>query len=142
MINLNGLIFTDINDLETYMTTQSFSDLVKQNLRNEFNNVSNYVAPTQAEIDALKYSKRAEARNKIIVEMATENMERIRAGTWTVPQLIELTQDVQLKEILLDLNSLSFEIAYGKIDSISNPLITSDIKTNWKNKLAQHFYNS
>lgn len=142
MINLNGLIFTNINDLETYMTEQSFSDLVKQNLRNEFNNVSNYTEPSQAEKDDIKYSKRAEARNKIIVEMATENMERIRNGTWTVSQLIELTQDVQLKEILLDLNSLSYEIAYGKIDGISNPIVTTEIKNAWKAKLYAHFYNT
>lgn len=140
MINLNGIIYTNLNELE--IAIASFDENTKTVIRNEFNHIQNSTELTQSEKDSIKYSKRAEAKNKIIVEMATENMDRVRAGIWSVPQLIELTQDVQLKEILLDLNSLSFEIAYGKIDSISNPIITTEIKNGWKNKLVAHFYNN
>ena len=105
-----------------------------------FNGVPNTYTPTQSELDKIKYSKRASVIPEIMSQMATENMDRVRAGTWTVSQLIGLTQDAQLKEILTDLYSLSFEIAYGKIDGIANSIVTTEIKNGWKAKLAANFY--
>lgn len=98
------------------------------------------VAPTQAEKDMIRFAKRAAAKDLIIAEMATENMARLRSGTWTVPQLISLTTDAQLKDILGDITALSFEIAASKIPYLTNPILTTEIKTGWAQKLASHFY--
>lgn len=97
---------------------------------------------TQYEKDFIKYQKRAAIKDIIISEMAAENMQRVRAGVWTVSQLIELTQDVELKHVLDDVNTLSFELAQAKINALTNPLITAEIKTNWIVKLQNYLYNS
>lgn len=94
----------------------------------------------QREIDYVRFKKRAMAKDGMIAEMAAGNMERLRSGVWTTTQLIELTQDTQLKDVLSDISSLSFEIAYSKISAITNPLITTEIKNSWKKLLSDNFY--
>jgi hypothetical protein len=91
--------------------------------------------------DQEKYAKRAIAKDQIMVEMATENMERVRKGLWTTSQLVALTQDTELKLIQDDIGSLSFELAVMKLMAVTNPLITADIKMGWIKKLQSHFYN-
>lgn len=97
--------------------------------------------PNQKEKDYNKYIKRAEAKNKILAEMASENMERVRNGVWSVPQLVGLTQDVELKLVLDDVNTLSFELAQSKLLSCTNPLLTTEIKMGWIAKLQANLYN-
>lgn len=94
----------------------------------------------QREKDKNRFEKRAEVKNKLISEMAAGNLERVRLGLWSTSDLVALTQDSQLKGILDDVATLSFEIAYSKMDSISNPLVTQDIKDEWKQLLYEHFY--
>jgi len=94
----------------------------------------------QRETDYIRFKKRAMAKDGMIAEMAAGNMERVRSGVWTTSQLISLTQDEQLKQILSDIGSLSFEIAYAKIGSLTNPLITTEIKNSWKKLLSDNFY--
>jgi len=96
---------------------------------------------TQAEKDLAKYLKRARVKDQIIAEMASENMGRIRSGIWTVSQLTSLTQDQELKLVLDDVSTLSYELAIQKIMATTNPLITAEIKSEWVSKLMAHFYN-
>jgi len=96
--------------------------------------------PTQKEKDMERYTKRSIAKNTIIAEMATENMGRIRSGEWTTSDVISLTQDEELKQVLSDVHSLSFELAAMKLSTATNPLITSAIKLAWITKLQAHFY--
>lgn len=97
--------------------------------------------PTQKELDFIKYKKRAAVKNDILAEMASNNMERVRSGVWTVPQLISLTQDVDLKSVLDDVNTLSFELAVGKVTDSTNELMTEAIKSEYIAMLVAHFYN-
>ena len=87
-----------------------------------------------------RYTKRSIAKNTIIAEMATENMQRIRSGEWTTSDVISLTQDEELKQVLSDVHSLSFELAAMKLSTAANPLMTSAIKLAWITKLQAHFY--
>jgi hypothetical protein len=96
--------------------------------------------PSQFELDYVRYLNRGYAKDKIIAEMASQNMMRVRSGEWTVNQLINLTMDTELKNILDDVNTLSYELAVQKLSAISNPLITSKIKQDWINLLQAHFY--
>lgn len=98
-------------------------------------------APTPKEKDAIKYAKRAAVKDQIMVEMATENMERVRSGVWTTAQLISLTQDPELKLVQDDIGTLSFELALMKLQTASNPLLTPEIRGAWMIKLMRHFYN-
>lgn len=97
--------------------------------------------PTQFDADIVRYSKRARAKDQILSEFAAENMARVRAGTWTVPQLIGLTQDAGLKALLDNVNTLSFEIAASMVPGLTNSLLTTEIKAAWVAKLQAHFYN-
>ncbi len=94
----------------------------------------------QREQDFVRFKKRASAKDVIIAEMAAANMERVRSGVWTTSQLIALTQDPELKQILDDVNTLSFEIAYSRVDGLTNALLTTEIKNSWKALLQAHFY--
>lgn len=95
---------------------------------------------TQKELDFHRYLKRANVKNEIIAQMASENMERVRNGIWTVSDLVNLTEDPELKLILDDINTLSFELAHNRIDTITNPIVTTDIKNQWKQMLVDNFY--
>jgi hypothetical protein len=138
MINWNGIIIKTKDELEKAIIT--LPEASKQALRNEFDGYSNTTL-TAEEKDKLKYLKRASVKDTIIAEMATENMSRVRSGKWTVPDLVSLTQDPMLKLILDDINTLSFELAVLKLQTINNPLITKEIKEEWIRKLQTHFYN-
>jgi hypothetical protein len=139
MINWNGIFIKTREQLEVAISNLSEGD--KQSLRNEFDGIVAQTFKTQTEKDYEKYMKRAAVKDKIIAEMATENMARVRAGVWTVPNLVALTQDPELKLILDDINTLSFELAVLKLMALTNPLITQKIKNDWVLKLQSHFYN-
>lgn len=96
---------------------------------------------TQFDIDKIKYMKRASVKNSLLAEMATENMERVRSGIWTVQDLINLTQDSDLKLALDDINTLSFELAQSKILAAPNSLLTTEIKNSWILKLQNNLFN-
>lgn len=125
----------------TIMTDEDYDAYLQTNVV-EFSAYEESLNPTQSDLDKIKYLKRSKALANMIAEMATENVARIRSGEWTVNQLISLTQDAGVKEVLTDLSSLSFEIAYGKIDNLTPEFLTPEIKTAWKNKLAANFFNS
>ena len=95
---------------------------------------------TQKEKDFERYTKRAVAKNTILAEIATENMQRIRSGEWTTSDIVLLTQDEELKQVLNDVYSLSFELAAIKLSTITNVLITPEIKGTWIQKLQSNFY--
>lgn len=94
----------------------------------------------QRQKDFMRFKQRAEIKSTLIAEMAAGNMERVRSGIWTTSQLISLTQDLELKQILNDLDSLSFEIAYSRIDGLTSPLLTTEIKNSWKKLLSDNFF--
>lgn len=91
--------------------------------------------------DKARYSERAKVRDDLVVGICTDNMERIRNGTWTVAQLIELTSDPSFKNIQDDINSLSFELAQGKIMALTNPMVTQEIKNEWVGRLQANLFN-
>jgi hypothetical protein len=99
-----------------------------------------YFSQIQREADTERYLNRALVKDSIVAWMATENMQRVRSGVWTVPQLVGLTQDDQLKLVLDDVNTLSFELAQGKIQAITNPMITTEIKLQWISKLQENMF--
>lgn len=97
---------------------------------------------TQLEKDQVKFLMRASAKDGIIASFAAENLARVRAGIWTTANLIDLTQDAGLKSLLDNVNTLSFEIAASMVPSLTNALLTTEIKAGWVAKLQSHFYNS
>lgn len=90
--------------------------------------------------DKDRFKKRYESIGEIMSTMAAGNIKRVRSGIWTTSQLISLTQDIELKQILDDVNTLSFEIAYSRIDGLTNELLTPEIKAEWKQLLYENFY--
>lgn len=129
---VNGVKITSKEHLESIIS--SFDEASKVALR------ISWIQEVNQEKFLLQYKKRALVKDKIMSEIATENVSRLMTGEWSETDLIMLTQDPSLKDILDDLSTLSFEIAYSKIDYIANPLITEAIKNGWKAKLAQYFY--
>lgn len=91
---------------------------------------------TTLELDIEKYKRRAFAKNDLMAEMAAMNVGRIKDKTWTVQQLTALMQDEQIKELIAHMETLSFELAIGVINGLTNPLVTPEIKAVWVAKLA------
>lgn len=91
--------------------------------------------------DKARYSERAKVKDDLVVGICADNIERIRTGAWTVAQLVELTSDPSFKNIQGDINSLSFELAQGKIMALSNPMITQEIKNEWVGRLQANLFN-
>jgi hypothetical protein len=139
MININGIIVKSKEELEKVIA--NLPEAQKEILRNEFDGRPNVKKQSASEKDYNKYLKRAAAKDKIIAEMATENMERVRAGKWSVPDLVELTQNTDLKLVLDDISTLSFELAATKLSSIRHRLLTEDIRKGWIAKLQANYYN-
>lgn len=108
----------------------------------EFNSLMETWAPIiQKAKDLARYRERSKVRDELIVGICADNMERIRAGIWTVAQLIELTEDPLFKKLQDDISSLSFELAQGKVMAITNPIITQEIKNDWVGRLQQNLFN-
>lgn len=101
---------------------------------------SSYEPLIMMEKDRITMAERSRVKDELIGNMGAENKQRVRDGTWTVTQLIELTQDAQLKLVLDDINSLSFELAQSKIMAITNPLITMEIKMSWVKSLQDNLF--
>lgn len=95
---------------------------------------------TQYEKDLIRYTKRAEVKERLIAEMASDNMQRVRSGVWTVQQLIQLASDPLMINIQNLMGTLSFELAAQAIALSTNPMMTEEIKLNWISKLQAHFY--
>lgn len=91
--------------------------------------------------DKARYRERAKVKDELVVGICADNMERIRSGLWSVSQLVELTEDPIFKKLQDDINSLSFELAQGKIMSLSNPIITQEIKNEWVARLQANLFN-
>ena len=138
MMIIDGQEINTLEELENAIA--SMSEENKMALRGIFNS-SEPPLPTQKQLDYNKYLKRAAAKDIILAEMASENMERVRNGIWTVSDLVSLTQDAELKLVLDDINTLSFELAQSKLNTINNPLLVPEIKNGWINKLQTHLYN-
>ena len=94
------------------------------------------VQKTSLEIDTEKYLARAASKNLLMAEMAAMNVARIKNGTWTVAQLTALMQDEQIKALIAHMETLSFELAIGVIQGLTNPLITPEIKSAWTARLV------
>jgi hypothetical protein len=139
MIIYNGIKIKTPEELEEVI--KNLSPFEKQSVRDDFHGRPKNTALTQEEKDFIKYQKRAQAKDRILAEMATENMSRIRRGIWTVPDLVALTQDPNLKAVLDDIQTLSFELAVTKLMQNNNPIVTPAIKNQWITKLQSHFYN-
>lgn len=92
--------------------------------------------PTVLEVDTEKYLRRANAKPLLMAEMAAMNVARIKNGTWTVAQLTALMQDEQIKALIAHMETLSFELAIGVIQGLTNPLITTEIKSAWTARLV------
>lgn len=91
--------------------------------------------------DKARYRERAKVRDELVVGICADNMERIRTEVWAVPQLVELTADPIFKNVQDDINGLSFELAQGKIMSLTNPIITNEIKMDWVGRLQANLFN-
>lgn len=91
---------------------------------------------TTLELDTDKYLRRANSKNLLMAEMAAMNVARIKNGTWTVAQLTALMQDEQIKALIAHMETLSFELAIGVIQGVTNPLITPEIKSAWIGRLV------
>lgn len=140
MLNVNGILCLTIEELEAAIA--NLSEDQKILMRNDFNGIPNPTELSLKEIDYQKYLKRAVAKDKIIAQMATENMERVRSGVWTVQNLIDLTQDAELKRVLDDINTLSFELAQAKLIAVTNPIVTPEIKAAWLATLQANLFNN
>jgi hypothetical protein len=92
-------------------------------------------ARTTLELDTDKYLSRANAKNRLMAEMAAMNIGRLKAGTWTTAQLVALMADPEIKSLVSHMETLSFELAISVINNLTNPLITPDIKATWVSKL-------
>ncbi len=91
---------------------------------------------TTLELDTEKYLRRADSKNLLMAEMAAMNVSRIKNGTWTVAQLTALMQDEQIKALIAHMETLSFELAIGVIQGLTNPLIKPEIKSAWTARLV------
>jgi hypothetical protein len=97
-------------------------------------------ALTQFELDQSRYNKRAAVQSSLLSYMAADNMSRVRSGTWTVPQLVSLLEDPNVKLALTYMSSLSFELAAQALADSTTSLLTPEIKADWIAKLQDAFF--
>ena len=93
---------------------------------------------SQFDRDQTRYTRRAAVKDELIAWMAADNMSRVRSGVWSVGDLQALV--VELAPINAMMQTLSYELAAQAIASVTNPLMTAEIKAAWVAKLTEHFY--
>lgn len=94
----------------------------------------------QREKDQVRYKRRAEVQTELISWMAADNMSRVRAGIWSVPDLVNLMADPAITRANAFMQTLSYELVADEILKATNPLLTPEIKNSWVSKLMEHFY--
>ena len=92
------------------------------------------------EKDRIAMEKRAQIKDALIGEIASENKERLRSGEWTYADLVGFLNSEESKKVMNEINGLSFELAQGSIMAITNPIITMDIKLVWVSKLKENLF--
>lgn len=92
------------------------------------------------ELDTERYLKRAAAKNQLMAEMAAMNIGRLKDRTWTTQQLVGLMADPDIVKLIAHMETLSFELAIGVINGITNELVTPAIKATWISRLQAHLY--
>jgi hypothetical protein len=97
---------------------------------------------TPDQIRKERFTQRSQAKDGLIIWMADTNVARIESGEWTSADLVGLTQDAEMKSLLEDIQTLSFELALRKIPALTNPLMTEAIKAQWVGKLTESLYLS
>lgn len=95
---------------------------------------------SQFDLDQARYQKRAAVKDSLIAWMAADNMGRVRAGAWSVPELTSLMSDPAVAAANAYMSTLSFELAAQSILAATSPLLTPEIKAAWVGKLQEHFY--
>lgn len=98
------------------------------------------VAATRFNSDQFRYRQRAAVKDDLISYMAADNMSRVRNGTWTVPELMNLLDDPAVAAANAYMATLSYELAAQAIASAATPLLTSEIRADWIARLQAHFY--
>jgi hypothetical protein len=92
------------------------------------------------EKDRIAMEKRAQIKDALIGEIASENKERLRTGIWSYADLVGFLNSEESKKVMNEINGLSFELAQGSIMAITNPIITMDIKLTWVNRLKENLF--
>lgn len=92
------------------------------------------------EKDRIAMEKRAQIKDALIGEIASENKERLRTGIWTYNDLVTFLNSEESKKVMNEINGLSFELAQGSIMTIVNPIITMDIKLQWVQRLKDNLF--
>lgn len=93
-------------------------------------------AKTVLELDIEKYKRRADAKPLLMAKMAAMNVGRLKNGTWTTAQLMSLMSDAATKSLIDHMETLSFELAIGVVNSHPNVLLTPEIKAGWVAELT------
>ena len=92
------------------------------------------------EKDRIAMEKRAQIKEGLIGEIASENKERLRTGVWSYTDLVTFLNSEESKKVMNEINGLSFELAQGSIMAIVNPIITMDIKLQWVQRLKDNLF--
>lgn len=92
------------------------------------------------EKDRIAMEKRAQIKDGLIGEIASENKERLRTGVWSYTDLVTFLNSEESKKVMNEINGLSFELAQGSIMAIVNPIITMDIKLQWVQRLKDNLF--
>jgi len=92
------------------------------------------------EKDRIAMEKRAQIKDALIGEIASENKERLRTGVWSYTDLVTFLNSEESKKVMNEINGLSFELAQGSIMAITNPIITIDIKLQWVQRLKENLF--
>ena len=94
----------------------------------------------QFDLDQARYQKRAAVKDSLIAWMAADNMGRVRAGAWSVPELTSPMSDPAVAATNAYMSTLSFELAAQSILAATSTLLTPEIQAAWVGKLQEHFY--
>lgn len=93
-------------------------------------------APSQAELDKLRFEKRAIDHERLSAEFGAWNLGRIRSGECTPGEIDEWLESTEISKILAQLRRYSFELAISSIEAL--PLVgptTTEFKAVWTAKL-------
>ena len=87
-------------------------------------------------LDTEKYLRRANIKPLLMAKMAAMNVGRLKSGTWTMAQLVSLMSEDATKSLIDHMETLSFDLAIGVVNSHPNVLLTPAIKSTWVAELS------
>jgi hypothetical protein len=93
--------------------------------------------PTAFDLALVIFMKRANVVGRIVAEISA-TIKAVYADD--IDRSLEFTESDEFKNVMAHVACLNFTLAYRRVEEMSGPLMTEELRRDWLDRLKQAFY--